>query len=99
MTGGEGLTFHYSIKKDRWSQGPTSIQSRAKHSGCSLGDYIYVSCGVDPDQKLILNDIERFNARLYLAGHKKIEWESIVTNNFGNFQPRYNHVMTPLNDK
>ena len=49
MTGESGMTFHYSIRLDRWSEGPCAIQSRSKHSGCSLGDYIYVSCGYDPD--------------------------------------------------
>ena len=37
----------YSIKDDRWIEGPIMIEPRTGHSCCVLGTKLYAVCGSD----------------------------------------------------
>ena len=51
----------YDIKLCKWRKAPALKQARINHSGCALGDNIYVFCGYKDYE--YSNDIEVLNAR------------------------------------
>ena len=65
---------YYSIKADSWSTAPNMNTKRDSHSSCSLGDFVYVSCGSNGNRDT--NCVERLNAKKLLAGDSQdIVWE------------------------
>ena len=89
----------YSVKDDCWFVVAKMNEDRAKHSGCSLGDRVYVSCGYSEKKHGPLNTIEYFDVTAFIHGRNDLAvWTNLVVNqNLGQIIPRYNHLMVAIN--
>ena len=77
----------YSIKRDQWQEAPKLNEMRHSHSGCTLGNFIYIFFGKTTKRGVstYLDSIERLDAQAYIdsdwAHNDRHEqsWELIQT--------------------
>ena len=48
----DGATSMYSIRRDKWTEGPTMVVPRANHSCCILSNMLYAVAGNNEDGNL-----------------------------------------------
>ncbi|XP_033114956.1 kelch-like protein 24 [Anneissia japonica] len=69
VTGIQGKTALYKIRRNKWFESSAMIQSRQRHASVALGNYVYVIGGYDGRSRL--SSVERFNP-------KENKWEQVA---------------------
>ncbi|XP_071964808.1 kelch-like protein 24 [Antedon mediterranea] len=69
VTGMQGTTALYMIRRNKWFESSAMIQSRQRHASVALGNYVYVIGGYDGRSRL--SSVERFDP-------KENKWEKVA---------------------